>query len=368
MNRLIITVVFLAIPALATTSHPRSVLSYPSPVTTWGFANHSEVADSPMGVSGIPDNVTDVQAGNWGGLAIAGDDRAVWQWDASSHPRPTEIGPENNVAIGEGYYFSASVTTSGNVWTWGRDNSGALCIGKKTDNAPPTEVRGITDAIDVSGGADHLMILTSDGHVESCGQNTFGELGDGSFQSSDTPVRASGLDDVTAISSGDTFSVALTASGDVYEWGYNNWGQLGDGTTTDSNVPVEVVGLPGPVAQIYAGGSRSDNGQVIALLRDGSVYAWGNDEWGQLGNGEAEAYSATPVQVDVPNGTTFKSVATGGASSYAIDSSGHLWAWGNDNHGYLGNGKNSGYAVNPEEIGPGYSQLSAVAGIAVAYQ
>ncbi len=96
--------------------------------------------------------------------------------------------------------------------------------------------------------------------------------------------------------------------------------------------------LPAPVRQVSQGGSGATNGQTIAILTNGSVWAWGDNNKGQLGDASRTS-SDVPVPVAVPAGVTFLKVDSGGYSCYAIDSSGRLWAWGGNENGQLGNGK-----------------------------
>jgi alpha-tubulin suppressor-like RCC1 family protein len=329
---------------------------------TWG----RNVAESPIAVTGVPSGVVEVQAANWGGLAAdrAGD---VWEWKSSAHPDATQVeGVSNAVSLGEGdgpfkNAFGVAATASGAVWTWGYDGGGQLCDGEQSgDKLPAAKVSGITNGVEVSGGASHLEILTSVGTVEGCGDNNFGQLGTGSFSSSSTPVEVKGLSGITAISAGSSFTLALDSSGTVWAWGQDNFGQLGDGETVNSDVPVEVP-LPAPATEIYAGGSEPENGQSIALLSNGTVWAWGNDSWGQLGNGTTESYSDTPVRVNVPSKVRFKYVTTAGSASYALDASGNVWAWGSDNCGQLGDGRRRAYVLDPEQVAQNYAGLSTVA-------
>ena len=329
---------------------------------TWG----RNVAESAIPVTGIPSGVVDVQSANWGGLAAdrAGD---VWQWKSSTHPDAEQVeGVSNAVSLGEGdgpykYAFGAAATTSGAVWTWGFDGSGQLCDGELArSKLGAAKVSGVSSGVEVSGGASHLEILTKNGTVEGCGDNNFGQLGTGSFSGSSTPVEVKGLSGITAISAGSSFTLALDSSGDVWAWGQNNFGQLGDGKTVNSDVPVEVP-LPARATEIYAGGSEPENGQSVALLSNGTVWAWGNDSWGQLGNGTTETYSDTPVRVNVPSKVQFKYVSTAGSSSYALDASGNVWAWGSDKCGQLGDGRRSAYVLDPEQVAQNYAELSTVA-------
>lgn len=328
-------------------------------VNTWG---HHE-SRTPVEVSGLP-AVSQIQAANWGGLAI-GTNGDAYQWMAANNPAAQEVsGPTSVVSVGEGggIPFGAAVTSSGRLWTWGHDQFGELCDGNTADSEPVSQVPGVTDAAQVQGGAQHLLILTDSGTVEACGQGTDGELGDGTFQDhSSTPVQVRGLRDITAISAGNATSYALDSAGTVWAWGENNYGQLGNATTTNSDVPVQVE-LPSPAVEVFAGGSASWNGQAIALLKDGSVYAWGNDKWGQLGNGISEPYSSVPVQATALPDETWSYVASGGEDGFALDSKGELWEWGDKPHGH---GPDGGRNVikQPKQVASGVTQVSAVAGI-----
>jgi alpha-tubulin suppressor-like RCC1 family protein len=341
---------------------------------TWGM----HVGDVPVMVEGLPpyEDVAAVQAADWGGLVItdAGD---VYQWVGSSEPKAHLVqGPADAVSVGEGGAkpYGAAVTSGGQLWTWGRDPSGNLCNGETTRKSlPPALVPGIQDAEEVTGGNLHLVFLTTQGTVFACGQNAFGDLGNGTIGGySDTPSEVEGLNDIVSVSGGDDYTLALDASGDVWAWGVNTFGQLGDGTKESSGLPVKVP-LPAPATEVFAGGSvlpgsvGEDNGQSIALLANGEVWAWGNDKWGQLGNGKTELRSDTPVQVTVlPAGQTWTQVATGGSSSYALDTAGDVWAWGDDSEGQLGDGNRSPYVLEAEETQTGVSQISAVANTVVA--
>ncbi len=352
-----------------------------SPVTVWGGSNGS----TPVAVSGLSSAVTDVQAANWGGLAI--ENGNVYQWTNSDTPAATKVsGPQSIVSIGEGGgdQYGAAITSSGQMWTWGYDGDGQLCNGKTGSDFSPSLV-DVSNATEVSGGQEHLEYLTGNGYVKGCGNNEYGQLGNGTMTNSSTQVKAEGLTDVTQISAGNQFTLALDSSGRVWAWGENDLGQLGDGTTTNSDVPVQVqIPDPSPAVQIYAGGSQRNppkpNGSGIARLADGNVYAWGDDAWDQLGVGgssttctvlgtdppEQVACSDTPVQVEgLPSDVTY--VAMGGADSFALTSSGDLYGWGDNSAGQMGNGGDSpSVYVTPTLLESGVAQISAVANTVVA--
>ncbi len=190
----------------------------------------------------------------------------------------------------------------------------------------------------------------------SWGSNLQRQLGDGSTEaSSDVPVDVSGLTGVTAVAAGSDHGVALLSSGSVMAWGENEAGQLGDGNTTTSSVPVAVSGLSG-VKAIAAGGSHS-----LALLSNGTVMAWGDNEFGELGDGNTQE---TDVPVAVKGVTNVKAIAAGADDSLALLSNGTVMAWGNDEEGQLGDGTTKELVATPAAV----KSLTGVTAIAAGGQ
>jgi alpha-tubulin suppressor-like RCC1 family protein len=212
-----------------------------------------------------------------------------------------------------------------------------------------------------SGQNNHAIYYTSTGQLYACGDNNAGQLGDGTFTSSISPVLVTGLpaEQVISVQTAWEDSGALMADGTYWDWGYNKAGQLGDGSTSASDVPVQ-VSLPAAVTAVSQGGSLSDNGQTVALLSNGSVYSWGENAYGQLGTGAFKHHQSLPVATVVPTGITFVSVNSGGASEYAIDSTGDVWAWGQNNEGQLGIGSTENES-SPVSVGIDASQVFSIA-------
>ncbi|SMB96533.1 Alpha-tubulin suppressor [Thermanaeromonas toyohensis ToBE] len=235
--------------------------------------------------------------------------------------------------ISAGTYHSLALKSDGTVWAWGQNSYGQLGDGTTTNRYTPVQVQGLSDVVAVAAGGGHSLALKSDGTVWAWGANNYGQLGDGTTANRYTPVQVQGLSGVVAIAAAlGSHSLALKSDGTVWAWGYNYYGQLGDGTTTNRYTPVQVQGLSNVVA-IAAGGSYS-----LALKSDGTVCAWGYNGQGQLGDGTT-TNRYTPVQVQNQNlQSSVVAIATHGNHSLALKSDGTVWAWGANAYGQLGDG------------------------------
>jgi alpha-tubulin suppressor-like RCC1 family protein len=331
-------------------------LSLPGPVAEIGSSNSAEYALLTNGTLYAWGVGTNGELGN-GGTASSLD-RPV-QVDFPAGVRiasiPTDVMPDNS---------AFAIDTTGHVWAWGYNPSGAFCLGSKQEYTTPVRLP-FTDVSALAGGGNHAT-YDADGTLYSCGGNQYGQLGDGSTQPSTTPVRVDGLDGerVTSLVASWCDTGAVLSDGEYYDWGYDGAGQLGDGRIgASSDVPVR-LGLPGPVTQAAEGGSLADNGQTLVLLSDGSVYAWGNDDHYQLGDGRT-ASEDLPEKILPPAGVTYRTLATGGNTSYAISTAGKVYAWGNGLVGQLGDGLSTP-AKQPVIILSRATAISSTAADAVA--
>lgn len=242
---------------------------------------------------------------------------------------PVQVsGITNVIGIAAGRYHSLALKSNGSVWAWGWNSTGQLGDGTFTQQIIPVQVTGLTGAVSISAGDYHSFAITSSGIAWAWGNNDHGQLGDGSgILWVNTPVQVSGLTNVIAITGGRNFSLALLSNGTVWAWGENNHGQLGDGTNTDKHTPIQVPGLTG-VVSIAAGGNHS-----LAVESNGTVWTWGENNHGQLGDGTSMDNS-NPIQVS--GITTAITVSAGFDHCMTLKSNGQLWAWGGNGDGQLG--------------------------------
>jgi alpha-tubulin suppressor-like RCC1 family protein len=327
----------------------------------------------PTRVRGIHGRVIQVATSNSDGYALTARG-AVYAWGAGRHG---ELGDGRSplyamkavrvefpahvhiVSLANPMPFDGAlgIDSHGHAWGWGLNAAGDLCLSREQEFVPR---RIPLDDVTLATGARSHVLFDSDGRVYACGSGTDGVLGDGSTQTSQTPVPVVSLPRdarVVALTSSWEGSGALLSDGSYYDWGFNAGGQLGDGTTFNSDVPVHVQ-LPGPVRHVFQGGSRAGNGQTLAILADGSVWGWGDGNWGQLGNGTTTS-ALVPQRVNVPGGVSFAQVNSGGFASYAIDDTGRLWAWGANNVGQLGTGTTVLIERDPVDIGLHLKQISS---------
>jgi alpha-tubulin suppressor-like RCC1 family protein len=257
------------------------------------------------------------------------------------------------------YDTALAVDTRGNAWGWGGNAGGELCLGDKGSRTVPVKLP-FSHVTTLAGASGHA-VYDAGGVIYACGLNRDGVLGDGSRRSSLTRVRVAKLHGakVTKLVAGFDNAGALLSNGDYYDWGYNADGQLGDRKLgPSSSVPVKVK-LPGKVVQVVQGGSIWHNGQTLAMLSDGALWSWGDNRDFQLGD-HRRRDRATPVRFRAPPGVTYRTLATGGLTSYAISTTGQVWAWGGSSLGEVGNGKTRS-ARSPVMVATGADKISSTA-------
>ncbi|BAK17762.1 alpha-tubulin suppressor [Solibacillus silvestris StLB046] len=275
------------------------------------------------------------------------EDGSVWGWGDHSYgqlgangsntssPIPIQKADGNRLlnikAIAAGSNHTVALDRNGEVWTWGRNNQGQL--GYTTANSfsnLPAKVTGITSKIiAISAGEYHTLAVDENGQVWAWGRNDYGQIGT-DCNPALAHVQVCGVSGIIAVAAGDNHSVALKSDGTVWAWGRNTVGQLGNGETTDINTnPTAVPGLSN-IVDISAGANHT-----LALKQDStSIYAWGFNSSGQLGDGGLES-KLRPIQVEGMN--KVKTIAAGNNHSIAIKEDGTVWTWGRHTSGTSSN-------------------------------
>ena len=279
--------------------------------------------------------------------AVAQPSRITCSLTSDSHPRVIAIASGTN---------SLALKSDGSVWAWGRGDKGQLGDGAFIDSNTPVRVGNLNCVTAIAAGSNHDLALRTDGSVWAWGGNTRGQLGDGPAANADKPVAVMGLGSgVVAIAAGDETSFALKSDGSVWAWGRSDRGQLGDGNTSDSAIPVPVSGLSTGVAAIAAGDDFS-----LVLKTDGSVWGWGNSFSGQLGTiTDQPLLIPTAVHGLAPG---VKAISAGEGHSLVLKADGSVWALGKNTSGELGNGTTRDASVPTRVVGFASGAIAVASG------
>lgn len=359
----LVLVALLVIPLNRATAGSLS----PRRVFAWGGLN-------PLVPTAIlSDDFIAVSGGGYHSLALKADG-TVWSWGINDHGQlgdgsdasrlyPAKVvGLSNVSAISAGTFHNLALV-SGTVWAWGDNSRGQLGDGSTTRRPLPVQVPGLTGVTDISAGLYHSLTVIG-GTVWSWGGNNWGQLGDGTDTDRHSPGPAL-LAGASAVSAGSEHSLAI-AGGSVFAWGFNSSGQLGQGDGYRRTIPTLVPGVAGAAA-ISGGGQHS-----IAMSANGIVWAWGNNSWGQLGDG-TRSNRYLPIVV-LPFGTTVLATAISAGRYFnlvAVNGGLEVWAWGENQYGQLGDGTRvarftpapiAGFYARHVDAGDGHSMaLSQIA-------
>jgi alpha-tubulin suppressor-like RCC1 family protein/uncharacterized protein YecT (DUF1311 family) len=265
---------------------------------------------------------------------------------------PGEIGPVTEVAAGGAYSLvvtaSGQLYAFGDNQS-GELGSSASTVPNSTPTlvALPGEIGPV---IQVAAGAGHSLVVTASGQLYAFGENAFGQLGSATNSGTGTPnptptlVGLPGeIGPVTQVAAGANHSLAVTASGQLYAFGLNDAGELGSSTnnaTSKANPTPTLVTLPGeigPVTQVAAGGAHS-----LAVTASGQLYAFGQNAFGELGSSANDVPNPMPAAVSLPGEIgPVTQVAAGAGHSLAVTASGQLYAFGINEYGQLGSSTNN---------------------------
>jgi alpha-tubulin suppressor-like RCC1 family protein len=339
-------------------------LTSPNPADDFAVANIGQLKNL-FGFD-IPNaNTLDARFGDRlaaGVAALALEAHAVWIWgdqlsEGSNFYRnyPRRINGLSGISsVSAGMRHFVVLGTGGTVWTWGENASGQLGDGTNVNRNTPAPLSSLANIASVKAGGLHTLALQPDGTVLAWGDNRYGQLGSGDTVNSASPAAVPNLNDVRKIAVGYRQSLALKNDGTVWIWGFDHYAWE-TGHNFFNTTPVEVSGLT-DVMDITAGYSH-----FVAVKADGTVWAWGSNSANQIANGNPwSILQSTPFQV--PNLSNVAKVASSYDHTLAILTDGTVWAWGANMFGQLGDGTNQA-RLTPVQV----SGLTDVVAIATAY-
>jgi len=350
------------VTAISAGSYHTCALVIGGTVECWGLNSSGQVgnrslvnAKSPVPVIGVTDARAIAVGARHSCALIVGGTVQCWGLNSSgqlgnntfvnSKVAVSVAALSNVTAIAAGASHTCALVVGGTVQCWGLNTSGEL--GNKNKASPkakpkmpppatkipvPVPVNGLTGITAIGAGSQYSCALAVDGTVQCWGLNTSGQLGNNSRSNTHAPgpvVGVSGGTGITALSSGATHTCALLGNGTVECWGDNEEGQLGDGTLVDSGSPVAVIGVTGATA-VVVGRHFS-----CALLVSATVDCWGYNMFGELGNGSVGGQS--PLAGPVIALTGVIALASGDHHTCALSVTGTVQCWGWNLHGELGN-------------------------------
>ena len=334
----------------------------PRPVTVAGHADHVAAGGAHTCAVG-----RDVTTDGADAFVCWGSDQAGQLGDNGdddrARPGPIEV-PLVPATIAAGALHSCAVDSSALLWCWGRGSSGQLGPGHLVDTPFPVQVTlpaASGSAIAAAAGDAHTCVLVAppDGlgdEILCFGDNSRGQLGDGTLTARAAPALAplgpTGAR-ASAIVAGGDHTCAIDAAGQIWCWGSGTSGEIGDGAGVDRPAPT-LVALPGGATAVAL---AAGDAHTCAVDRAGALYCWGAGDRGQLGLGAPGAGAPTPTALAaLPAAAT--GVSAGGAHTCADLADGSVWCWGANESGQIGDGTTIDRAA-PVEVSGATGTVSA---------
>ncbi len=300
--------------------------------------------------------------GGGGGTGTAGDagpSDAQTSGDAVVPP-VGDAGIVPTLSIASGLFFTCILGPGGNVRCFGYDAYGMLGDGNTTDSTTAMQVSNVSGAPSMVANGYNACALLANETVSCWGDNFGAQLGQLSLANSDVPVAVPDVSNAIQVSFGTDYACALRNNGTAVCWGSNITGQLGQGNVGGSPYYMEP---PGPVVNLVGAVAISAGGQqTCALMKDHTVQCWGDNMLGELGTGSMG--SPSPVPVPVPGLSDVTQVSSGGFGVCALRTDGTVWCWGGNGYGELGNGAISKGSATPAPV----KGLSGVTSISAGEQ
>ena len=299
---------------------------------------------------------------------------SLWIWGDNSagqlgtNNTTNRLSPVQTVSAGTnweevalGYEFAATIKTDGTLWVWGKNDYGQL--GDNTivfKSSPIQTVAGGTNWKQVSCGCwtpTHTAAIKTDGTLWLWGSGQAGRLGDNATTSRSSPIQTTSLGtNWKQVSCGDEHTAAIKTDNTLWIWGYNLYGQLGDNTTTGRSSPIQTTSAGTNWKQVSCGRYHT-----TAIKTDGTLWLWGENVFGQLGDNTITKKSS-PVQT-VSGGTNWKQVSCGYNHTTAIKTDGTLWLWGSNGTGQLGDNTTASKSSPVQTVSGGTNWKQSAGGV-----
>lgn len=351
-----------------------------------GLGNEGQLSNYISGVGvkqtslkGVLNNVKQMSLGYVNTAAIK-NDGTLWTWGYNTSgqlgngERKSRSSPVQTIALGNnwkqiscGLYFMAAIKNNGSLWTWGSNTAGQLGNNRSAsknggiyEESKPFPIQTVCKTFDwkqVSCGWELIAAIKNNGTLWTWGSNFFGGLGNNKYTTSVVPNdKSSPIQTIAGgtnwkqVSCGFHFSAAIKTDGTLWLWGRNYSGQLGDNTTIDRSSPVQTI----------AGGTdwkyvSTGNWHTAAIKNDGSIWCWGHNEHGELGD-NTNVDKSSPVQT-ISFGAKWKEVSCGYHHTVGIKENNTLWGWGRNSEGQLGLGNLPNQSI-PTFISANWEKLS----------
>ena len=344
---------------------PPSPPTPPTPLYlwSWGYNAYGQLGlgnttnrSSPNQVGALTDWSTVSASGPSGlnGSAATKTNSTLWTWGSNAYGQlglgnttnyssPKQVGALTNWQyVDQNDRFCLAIKTDGTLWSWGK-NGYNLGLGNSTDYSSPKQIGALTNWAKVYGGAGNVTAIKTDGTLWSWGGGTNGGTGDGTTTTRYSPVQIGSLTTwASGSASGGYGGYAIKTDGTLWAWGWGAEGKLGLGDTTNRSSPTQVGALT-TWSSVVGGGPY----HTAALKTDGTIWAWGNNSYGELGQGNTTKQSS-PVQIGAL--TTWSKIYAGYNTVAGIKTDGTLWAWGKGSSGRLGLGNTTAYS-SPKQVG-----------------
>ncbi len=244
----------------------------------------------------------------------------------------TVSGGVSFAAVSAGGEHSCALSVELDVYCWGLNWNGQVGDNSMTNRSVPTRLAGGLKFRSVAAGLMHSCALTLAGEAYCWGGNASGQLGDGTTTSSLTPVRVGGGVAFTDLEAGRVHTCGITKTGAIYCWGDNRGGQIGDGFVGVANNRLLPVRVPVPASKGLNAGSFF----TCSVANGGQVYCWGANDRGQIGVGDTSTFITSPTSV---TGVSKIAAVSGGAMhTCAVAAAGSMYCWGDNRYGQLGDG------------------------------